>query len=177
MSLESFSILPDYKESRVVLSFESESQYQQWFDKIASKHANWLYHTKYDVEKNKSFIGAPLFTPLKIHCIAYICDHAKRPRAKTTPVKQIRTKPSIKIGCTASLYRYLMTDSSVSVVYRWIHPDHNPINLSHIIETWFSPDAKVWIEKYIIPCTDWKLIQYLLRINNTLVPNVKYILG
>ncbi|KAI9364790.1 hypothetical protein BD770DRAFT_469199 [Pilaira anomala] len=81
MSLESFSILPDYKESRA-----------------------------------KG--GASLITPLKIHCIAYICDYAKRPRAKTTPVKRIRTKPSIKIGCTASLYKYLMTDSSVSVVYR-----------------------------------------------------------
>lgn len=77
-----FRVAVDYVESIISIKFESEIAYQQQFDNIATKHANWVYKNQYDHPKKQSFVGANLTTPSKLHITVYLCDHAGKPKEK-----------------------------------------------------------------------------------------------
>ncbi|OAD67254.1 hypothetical protein PHYBLDRAFT_63750 [Phycomyces blakesleeanus NRRL 1555(-)] len=95
-------IIPDYIEA--VNSFDLSSE-----DEFTNYH-----------EKNMVFVGKPLENPLKVKTVVYLCDHAGKPQVKKTfqlAQKCVRTTKSIKIGCSASIYKHTMTDDTVCIKY------------------------------------------------------------
>lgn len=80
---------------------------------IAMKYASWVYKNQYDYPKNQFFVGINLTTSLKLHTTVYLCEHAGKPppkkkediTQKTKKQKRQRKNSSIKIGCTASIYK------------------------------------------------------------------------
>ena len=61
-----------YAEGEVNLRFESEELFADWFKNVASRHANWIKHSKRNYLGNTKYIGQGLIEPLKLESIFYV---------------------------------------------------------------------------------------------------------
>ncbi|KAG1040272.1 hypothetical protein G6F43_012318 [Rhizopus delemar] len=107
---------PSYTEDEVTLRFESEELFADWFKNVASRHANWIKHSKQNYPGNTKYIGQDLIEPFTLESIFYVCDRYGKPRRRQQEEgasKRQKTKESIKIGCTAKLLKYTLPQKIV----------------------------------------------------------------
>ncbi|OAD65514.1 hypothetical protein PHYBLDRAFT_153416 [Phycomyces blakesleeanus NRRL 1555(-)] len=115
------------------------------------------------------FIGKPLENPLKVKTVVYLCDHAEKPQVKKTSQsakKCVKTIKSIKIGCSASIYKHIMTDGTVCIKYNWQHPNHDPFKIEEISPSRLPDELKQWVEELVSQNMDWKSIKNMLRMSD-----------
>ncbi|KAG1501015.1 hypothetical protein G6F53_011179 [Rhizopus delemar] len=74
---------------------------------------------------------------------------------------------SIKIGCTAKLLKYIMTDESIRVSYQWQHIVYDPANIQEMIKARLPVEVREWITKHVDRDLDWKQIKDLLRLDES----------
>ncbi|OAD74092.1 hypothetical protein PHYBLDRAFT_144550 [Phycomyces blakesleeanus NRRL 1555(-)] len=114
------------------------------------------------------YIEAPLENPLKVKTVVYLCDHAGKTQVKETSQpaqKHIRTTKSIKIDCSASIYKHTMTDGTVCIKYSWQHPNHDPFKIEEISLSRLSNELKQWVEGLVSQNMDWKSIKNMFRMS------------
>ncbi|KAL0072862.1 hypothetical protein F4703DRAFT_1937623 [Phycomyces blakesleeanus] len=132
-----------FSDTRVLTSDASSSQWPSGLAKMNNPLSNMTciknYHPMLPSltyhEKNMVFIGKPLENPLKVKTVVYLCAHAEKPQVKKTSQsakKCVKTIKSIKIGCSASIYKHIMTDGTVCIKYNWQHPNHDPFKIEEI---------------------------------------------
>lgn len=163
-------VMPVYSEEEVTIRFANECEYNDWVLNIANNHAVWIYHINHKIKKNAQFVGKPLINPLPVESTYYFCDHSfslkkKTPTEAEPETKRRRTKESKKIGCTARYIKYLMTDNSIEVLYKWQHVGHDPSKIEEVIKAGLPADVKEWLKKYVEQDFDWKQIKRLLRLD------------
>ena len=172
-------LLPNYEEPTVNLVFENIAQFEEWFNTVAMKHAKFIYRTKKEHTRNLALQGQPLETSLPLVSFMYLCNHAGKPKAYAPKNEhaqnRTRINKSIKIGCTASIYRSLLTDNSVHVKYHWTYPDHDPHSLNEITKSRLPPEVRKWIEDHVDADMNWPTIRKLLRLNETRLQEVNFI--
>ncbi|CEG68454.1 hypothetical protein RMATCC62417_04711 [Rhizopus microsporus] len=123
-------IVPEFYDEVAAIRFVNEAGFEEWFNNIAQKHANWNLHQSWtNKKKAKPFLGQPLVAPLRLHTIKYQCDHAGKLKK--------RKKAS----------KHLLTDSAVEVKYRWEDSDHNLCDVQEIISSRLPSEVKQWIEE------------------------------
>ncbi|ORE07189.1 hypothetical protein BCV72DRAFT_227043 [Rhizopus microsporus var. microsporus] len=82
---------------------------------------------------------------------------------------RITMKSSIKVGCTAKIIKYVLTDGTIHVEYHWEHPDHCPWDIKEITNSRLPFEIKQWIaEKKIIKkflrTDDERLIEIMMLV-------------
>ncbi|OAD68278.1 hypothetical protein PHYBLDRAFT_72990 [Phycomyces blakesleeanus NRRL 1555(-)] len=162
-------IVPDYIDSIDFLTLLSEDEFTNWLNKIAKKHANWIYHQLYNHNKNSAFIELALKEPLKVKTVVCLCDHAEKPKKKLSSLQQVqkrvRTTKSIKIGCPANIYKHVMTDGTIHIKYNWQYLDHDPFQIEEISSSRLPDKLKQWVEELVGQNMDWKSIKNMLRMS------------
>ncbi|CEI96641.1 hypothetical protein RMCBS344292_10798 [Rhizopus microsporus] len=115
-------IVPEYYDEVAAIRFVNEAGFEEWFNNIAQKHANWNLHQSWtNKKKAKPFLGQPLVAPLRLHTIKYQCDHAgklkKRKKARCSPRKLERKNLS---RLDALLILEIISSRLPSEVKQWI---------------------------------------------------------
>ncbi|KAI9357444.1 hypothetical protein BD770DRAFT_93248 [Pilaira anomala] len=165
-------ISPPYTDrdaSMIFLSFESEEQYESWFNENPKTHCNWL---KKDTIKMTS---EPLFELDVVTKIVFVCTHSGKPRSVKTqdttavPVrseaaltkKRRVNKASIKCGCTARIVKKMLTNKTIEVIYTWKHINHDPSKITEVLNERMDPEVIHWVKGHHM---DWKSIKNVLRL-------------
>lgn len=174
--------IPIYSDAEVLIYFKDENEYNDWYTNIASNHANWGQkpHIIRPFPNNYQFIGKPLISPLPVSAHYYHCDHFKKQKKRDdeeeNEVKRRKTnKISKRTGCTARIIKYLMTDNSIKVNYKWQHHGHDPSKAEEIIKSTLPAEVKEWIIKHVEQDMDWKQIRKLLRIDESRLDEVSHL--
>ena len=162
LNIERILTPQEYPSHPYELEFEGDD-WKYWLESEQAVYVNWRFKkaqpqsgTYYSV--GSIYIPNPQFILLESGCqrtyqwkLRYECDHAGQPRDRRnpdlTPSKRRKTKPSMKVGCTAKIEVFqLMGDNRVMVQHYWRHTGHGTISLLS-----FSTVTKVLISSFKIP--------------------------
>lgn len=179
-------ITPDYSEEIVDICFESEMQFQAWFDTVVIHHANWAIRTTHISEANLRTVESfdnnnRNMIKLAKETTYFVCDHGGKYKKKAisvevpTPKKQRKTRDSIKVGCLAKFTKIIFFNGEVEVKYAWKHINHDPLAVSDIVSSRLPASIKLWIRKQVDSNMDWKAIKACLRMTEQSLDNVSYI--
>jgi hypothetical protein len=160
-------ITPNYKNDIEDFTFNSEKEFDQWFQENIRKHGKFCYHGQYNHKVDKSLVGLPVFLPVKT--LSYTCAHGYR-RKKEEPAEETETalkkrkltRKSIKVGCTAKYSKIYICNGQIKVKYNWKHVNHDPTDPREIIQSRLPTEIREWIEKKVTEGLDWKAIKSLL---------------
>jgi hypothetical protein len=103
------------------------------------------------------------------------CHHAGKPHDKRKPdlspqKRRPNQQPSVKVGCTASIWlRKTLGQDTVEVEYRWKHKNHEVGSLDEMRQSMMPVALREWLSELVAEGLDWPQIKTRLRIDEEIL--------